>query len=502
MLYIILGSVIVLIFLNIYFLYNSKQNKDDNNLINKLDFIEKYIIRIEDSIKAELKQNRDELSQNLQSSRQELNDSFKKLGESNNKALADLSNLQKNQFDLFSNQLQQLIKSNEDRLDNLRKVTDEKLNLFQEKIDNTLKTNQKELSEALKSFESQLKTTAKDNRFEITNSLDKIRETIENKLKDLQNENTKKLDEMRATVDEKLQSTLEKRLSESFKQVSERLEQVHKGLGEMQTLAVGVGDLKKVLSSVKTRGILGEIQLGNILEQILTPDQYDKNVSTKHDSRDNVEFAIKLPGKEDFGHVVYLPIDSKFPIESYYELVEAYETSDPKLVETAAKSLDAIIKKCAKDIRDKYIDPPYTTDFGIMFLPFEGLYAEVVRRKNLIEVLQRDFKIIITGPTTLAAFLNSLQMGFKTLAIERRSSEVWNILKAVKTEFGKFGDVLKKAQEKINKASEDIDELVGARTKKIQIKLKDVQELSYDEHNMLTSDSNDNIDSPDNLPEE
>jgi DNA recombination protein RmuC len=320
--------------------------------------------------------------------------------------------------------------------------------------------------------------------------LDKIRETIENRLKSLQEENTKKLDEMRATVDEKLQTTLEKRLSESFKQVSERLEQVHKGLGEMQTLATGVGDLKRVLSNVKTRGILGEIQLGNILEQILSPDQYARNIVTRKDTRENVEFAIKLPGKDDSGQAVYLPIDSKFPLEDYHALLEAYDTGDANQVNSIAKSLESSIKKFAKDIRDKYIEPPYTTDFGIMFLPVEGLFAEVVRRTNLLETLQREYKIVVTGPTTLAAILNSLQMGFRTLAIEKRSSEVWKILGAVKTEFGRFGEVLKKAQEKITKAGEDIDELVGTRTRKIQSKLKEVEELPYNESSLLLGEGN------------
>jgi DNA recombination protein RmuC len=495
-------AVSVLVLINIYLVYKLSLNKDGGDLSSKLDFIEKYIARFEDSLKNEFRQNREELSQNLHSSRQELNESFKNLGEANIKALSDLANLQKNLFELFSGNLQQFIKSNEGRFENLRKLTEEKLTSFQEKIDGTLKHNQKELSESLRSFEEQLKTSAKDSRSELSISLDKIRETIEKNLRDLQNENSKKLDEMRATVDEKLQTTLEKRLAESFKQVSERLEQVHKGLGEMQSLATGVGDLKKVLSNVKTRGILGEIQLSNILEQIMSPEQYDKNVATKQGSRDIVEFAIKLPGKDDLGNVVYLPVDSKFPLENYHSLLTAYDTGDSKEVESAAKLLEGTIKKCAKDIRDKYIDPPYTTDFGLMFLPIEGLYAEVVRRTNLIEELQREYKIIITGPTTLAALLNSLQMGFKTLAIEKRSSEVWKILGAVKTEFNKFGEVLKKAQEKINKASEDIDELVGARTKKIQVKLRDVQELSYNEHERLFPSNLKSNDDPEIISEE
>ena len=320
-----------------------------------------------------------------------------------------------------------------------------------------------------------------------------MRETIEVKLKQMQDDNNDKLEKMRATVDEKLHKTLEERLSQSFKMVSERLELVHKGLGEMQSLAVGVGDLKKVLSNVKTRGILGEIQLGNILEQLLTSEQYDKNVITKKGSRDNVEFAVKFPGKDKNGEPVYLPIDSKFPTENYHALLNAYEQGDHAAMEEAVKLLENNIKKCAKDIKDKYIDPPNTTDFGILFLPIEGLYAEVVRRTSLMEILNRDYKIMITGPTTLAAMLNSLQMGFKTLAIEKRSSEVWMILGAVKTEFEKFGTVLKKAQEKINQASVDIDDLVGTRTRQIQRKLKSVQEMPITESKLyLTDGSHDN----------
>jgi len=303
---------------------------------------------------------------------------------------------------------------------------------------------------------------------------------VEVRLKSLQEDNTKKLDQMRETVDEKLHATLEKRLGDSFKLVSERLEQVHKGLGEMQTLAVGVGDLKKVLSNVKTRGILGEIQLGNILEQLLTPDQYDKNVATKKGSRENVEYAVKFPGKDDYGEIVYLPLDSKFPLEDYHLLVDAYEHGEHAVIEKTAKFLEDTIKKCARDIRDKYIDPPYTTDFGILFLPVEGLYAEVVRRPALLEILQRDFKIMIAGPTTLSAFLNSLQMGFRTLAIEKRSSEVWGLLGAVKTEFGKFGAILERTHKQLQTASNTIED-AAKKSRTIERKLKNVQGLPSQE---------------------
>lgn len=301
-----------------------------------------------------------------------------------------------------------------------------------------------------------------------------LTQMMETRLNVLSENNEKKLEEMRKTVDEKLHKTLETRLSESFKTVSERLEQVYKGLGEMQSIAQGVGDLKKVMSGVKTRGILGELQLSNIIEQILTPSQYEKNVATKPGSRDVVEFAIKMPGKDDTP--VLIPVDAKFPMESYHRLLDAYEAGEPDRVASASKEIEQVIKKSAKDIRDKYIYPPSTTDFGIMFLPVEGLYAEVVRNTTLFETLQKDFKVLVAGPSTLSALMTSLQMGFKTLAIEKRASDVWNVLASVKSEFIKFSDVLENAQKKINQANDEMDKLVGARTKKIMVQLNKVSE--------------------------
>jgi len=298
-----------------------------------------------------------------------------------------------------------------------------------------------------------------------------------------------KLEKMRETVDEKLHKTLEDRLGQSFKLVSERLEAVQKGLGEMQTLANGVGDLKKVLSNVKTRGAMGEIQLGNILEQIMAPEQYVTNIATKKGSSEIVEFAIKLPGKDHYKENVYLPIDAKFPQENYLRLQAAFETGEKSLVEIETKKLVQAIKKSAKDIKNKYIDPPHTTDFGILFLPVEGLYAEVVRQPELLMLLQREYKIIVTGPTTLAAMLNSLQMGFKTLAIQKRSSEVWQVLGAVKTEFSKFGSVLAKARKKIGEADKELDTLVGTRTKMMLSKLNKIEKLPAIENPSLP-DSN------------
>ncbi|MBQ9097150.1 MAG: DNA recombination protein RmuC [Clostridia bacterium] len=324
---------------------------------------------------------------------------------------------------------------------------------------------------ASKAQNEQLNTITKNNNDAIRH----LNETVEKKLAQMQENNEKKLEQMRATVDEKLHKTLETRLSESFKTVSERLEQVHKGLGEMQNLAQGVGDLKKVMSNVKTRGILGELQLSSILEQIIPPSQYEKNIATKPGSRDVVEYAIKLPGKDD--HPVYIPVDAKFPIEAYNRLLDAYDAADTNAVAVASKEIETAIKKSAKDIHEKYIYPPNTTDFGIMFLPVEGLYAEVVRNTALFETLQNEYKILVAGPTTLSALLTSLQMGFKTVAIEKRASEVWNVLGAVKTEFVKFSEVLDKAQKKINQASNDMDKLVGARTKKIMVQLNKIEQV-------------------------
>ncbi len=325
----------------------------------------------------------------------------------------------------------------------------------------------------LDSFAKQLGVMTKLNE----EKLDKMRRTVGDQLRELREDNSKKLELMRQTVDEKLQSTLDKRLGESFKQVSERLEQVYKGLGEMQTLATGVGDLKKVLTNVKTRGTWGEIQLGNILEQILTPDQYATNVATKKNSSERVEFAIRLPGHDtDSETVVWMPIDSKFPQEDYQRLMDAQEAADKDLADKSIKRLETRIKAEAKTIKEKYIDPPYTTDFGIMFLPVEGLYAEVLRLPGLCDTLQRDYRVVVTGPTTLAALLNSLQMGFRTLAVEKRSSDVWELLGVVKTEFGKFGTVLAKTKKKLQEASNTIGS-AEVRSRAIERKLRKVQDI-------------------------
>ena len=376
---------------------------------------------------------------------------------------------------------------------------------------------QEKLREEFAKNREELQRNLRENRLELSQSLDRLIETIAKKakedreeqrttLKDFQDTFSKnvqafnelqkqkfeamsqkqdelvkttelRLEKMRETVDEKLHKTLEERLGKSFEIVTQQLLRVQKGLGEMQTLAAGVGDLKKVLSNVKTRGVLGEIQLGNILEQILAPEQYETNVKTKKGSDAIVEFALKLPGKSDGESPVYLPIDAKFPQEDYIRLQSAYENGDPVLIETTLRALLQSIKKFARDISQKYIDPPHTTDFGVLFLPIEGLYAEVVRHPDLIAQLQRESKIVITGPTTLAAMLNSLQMGFRTLAIQKRSSEVWQILAAVKKEFQMFGGVLEKAQKKISEADQEINKLVTTRTKMMLSKLRKVETL-------------------------
>jgi len=378
--------------------------------------------RVENVIKDEMTANRKETAHSAQQARQELGAALKSSSESLQQRMVENIRIQKDQLDSFSQQLMAMAKLNEEKLGAMR-------------------------------------------------------QTMESQLKAIQEDNTKKLEQMRATVDEKLQTTLEKRLGESFKQVSDRLEQVYKGLGEMRTLATGVGDLKKVLTNVKTRGTWGEIRLSHILEQILTPDQYGVNVATKKNSNDRVEFAIKLPGQDaDKEKIVWMPIDSKFPQEDYQRLMDAQETADKELAEKSIKNLEMRIKAEAKHIKEKYLDPPHTTDFGIMFLPVEGLYAEVLRRPGLCDTLQRDYRIVVAGPTTLAALLNSLQMGFRTLAIEKHSSEVWELLGVVKTEFGKFGDVLAKTKKKLQEASNTIDQ-AEVRTRAIERNLRKVQEV-------------------------
>ena len=432
MIEILLVIVIILLIVNIYI--SIKPQGVDMGPVQR--DMEQKLISVEKALREEFTVNREESRKNEQSNRTEIGSSIEKLSATILSNMIELSNLQKNQFDTYSRTMERTL----DAFNyNLRSSIDDLTKLQSEKF------------------------------VELTKS------TEEN------------LEKMRVTVDEKLQSTLERRLSESFKVVSERLEQVHKGLGEMQSLAAGVGDLKKVLSNTKTRGVLGEVQLERILEQFLSPEQYEKNVITKKSSRETVEFAIKLPGKDYDNKTVYLPLDAKFPLEVYNKLLDAYDLQNQAQIDAASKNLERFIKKSAKDIRDKYIDPPNTTDFGLMFLPTEGIYAEVLKNQSLVEFVQREYNINITGPTTLVALLNSLQMGFRSLAIEKHSSEVWKILGAVKTEFSKFETVLNSAQNKLNQASSEIDKLVGTRTRQINRKLKNVDKLSFDDTGLYLS---------------
>lgn len=338
-------------------------------------------------------------------------------------------------------------------------------------------------AERLEAFARELNrfSLALDERFE------RLRQSVEGRLLAMQTDNANKLEEMRRTVDEKLHATLEQRLGESFKLVSDRLEQVHRGLGEMQTLAAGVGDLKRVLTNVKTRGTWGEVQLSALLEQLLTADQFAANVATVPGSNERVDFAIRLPGKDD-GAVVWLPIDAKFPIEDYQRLLEAQDRGDPAPVEEAAKAIELRLKNEAKSIRDKYVAPPHTTDFALLYLPIEGLYAEALRRPALAEMLQRDYRVSLAGPTTLAALVNSLQMGFRTLAIEQRSAEVWAVLGAVKTEFSKFGEALAHTRKKLDEASNSIGK-AETRTRQLSRRLKDVEALPVGVAEQLIGDS-------------
>jgi DNA recombination protein RmuC len=361
------------------------------------------------------------------------------------------SNVARNQREELTKSLDSFKEGFEKNTDKLNELIKERFNAFSEQQTNINKESEQRIKE--------------------------VKETVEKQLKEIREDNTKQLNEVRKTVDEKLQKTLNERLTQSFETVGKQLKSVQEGLGEMKNLASDVGGLKKVLSNVKMRGGIGEVQLAMLLEQILAPDQYEANVRTKQSSSATVEFAIKLPGKDETRSVVWLPIDAKFPKDVYEKLQEAYDDGDLVHIQVAQKELENAIKKMAKDISEKYLDPPNTTDFGIMFLPFEGIYAEVVRKASLLEILQRDFKIIVTGPTTLAAILNSLQMGFKTLAIQKRSSEVWTVLGAVKKEFENFGGMMQKAQKNIRTGLNQLDDVMGVRTRAIQRKLKDVTSL-------------------------
>jgi DNA recombination protein RmuC len=443
---ILLGVVIILLGINIILTTRRGKGADQNEIL-KIGFL---LSKMDPMVREEFSRNRDEIQKSSKDGREELSNSFKNFSESLQYAYRSSRDEITKSFKSFEEKTSQNFKDSND--------------LQRQKFDDML-VRQSEIRR-----ETELK-------------LEKIRETLEINLHKIQEQNSKKLEEMRATVDEKLQSTLEKRFNDSFTLISNRLDQVHQGLGEMQKLATGVGDLKKVLTNVKTRGNLGEIQLAAILEEMFSNEQYIKNATLKHGTLERVEFAIKLPGRGIEGLPVLLPIDSKFPNEDYQRLMDAYDsvgTTSAKDIEEAMKNFEHSVKKCAKDIREKYINPPITTDFAIMFVPTEGLYAEILRRTGLFELLQREYRVTVVGPANLVAFLNSLQMGFRTLAIEKRSSEVWQILGAVKNQFGQFATILEKTKKKLQEASNVIDD-AGVKSRVIERKLKNVQELPTEE---------------------
>ncbi len=411
---------------------------------------------------------REQVQSTAQATRQELGANFTQFQQTVSAQLTSVATLQNNQIDAFSQQLVKLNESNAQQLEQMRQAL-------------TLQgqSAREELGLSLKHFADTLNQSLSSMTESNAQRMLEIRATLEQKIQQLQADNASKLEEMRKTVDEKLHATLEQRLGESFKQVSERLEKVHQGLGEMQQLAIGVGDLKRVLTNVKTRGTWGEVQLEMVLEQMLTPDQYAKNVETIPNSGERVEFAIKLPGKDDDRAPVWMPIDAKFPKEQYERLLDAAERADADGVAQAGKELERVIRNEAKTIAEKYLSPPLTTDFALLFLPTEGLYAEVMRRPGLADELQRTYRVSISGPSTLSALLNSLQMGFRTLVLEKRSSEVWQVLGAVKTEFSKFGDVLAATKNALVKAADNIDK-AEVRTRQMTRKLKLVEALPTD----------------------
>lgn len=430
-----------------------------------------------DGIADLLRDNRQEVMNQLRDNRQELNHTIGEFRRELTESMGGLSKQQKEALEKLEEKFKVLTDKNDAQLEKVNSKLEEKLREVNDQTRSENKLLIESQEKSLKEFQDRF-----DKNVASFNDLQREKfDLMGNQQREMVEKTEKKLEEMRLTVDEKLQKTLNERISQSFEQVSKHLESVQKGLGEMQTLAQDVGGLKKVLSNVKTRGGIGEVQLAMLLEQILAPEQYEKNVKTKKGSNDLVEFAIKLPGKDENGISTFLPIDAKFPQDMYSKLQEAYDIGDVALIEREGKNLENTVKLMAKDIRDKYLDPPATTDFAIMFLPFENIYAEIIRRAGFVDMLMREYKVVITGPTTFAAILNSLQMGFRTLAIQKRSGEVWEVLKAVKTEFSNFNTVLQKAQKNILDANEEIEKLVTTRTRKIQLRLNDVEKLNPEE---------------------
>ena len=388
---------------------------------------------------------------------------------------------------LAANLFVALLKNNHKQTERLESLFRQELKENREELSRNMRELRTELNQALSLSTQQMQTTLHRNLM-TTNEMQREKFDAMNRQQDILVKSTeKRLDDMRLMVEEKLQKTLNERIGQSFELVRTQLENVQRGLGEMKTLAEDVGGLKKVLGNVKTRGTFGEIQLAALLEQMLSPEQYEANVKTRKNATEFVEFAIKLPGKDNGKDVVYLPIDAKFPKDVYEQYMDAYEDGDTAIIESTSRQLENTIKRMAKDIHDKYIEPPYTTDFAILFLPFESIYAEVIRRTALVETLQKDYKIVVTGPTTLGAILNSLQMGFRTLAIQKRTSEVWSVLGAVKTEFGKFGGMLEKVQKNLQSAGDQLEEVMGKRTRAIERKLRQVEALPTEESQKMLS---------------
>ncbi len=492
LLYVAVALLAIVVVLMLVLLGKVKRS-DPAALLTRLDGFDKAQERTEHAVRDEVARSREESGKTAREQRLELTESFKTFGDSVVQRMMDAAAMQKGQLEAFSGQLATFAKASGERLDAVRAESATGSKQLREEVIASLRgiteAITKTMAEIANLQKNQLEMMTAEIRKLSESSetkLEAVRQTVEQKLQSMQSDNAKQLDQMRQTVDEKLQGTLEKRLGESFKLVSERLELVHKGLGEMQSLATGVGDLKKVLTNVKTRGTWGEVQLGAMLEQVLNPDQFSTNVATK-DGGERVEYAIRLPGQgDDKDEVVWLPIDAKFPVEDYQRLIDAQERADGDGVEQAGKQLESRVRACAGDICNKYLNPPKTTDFGILFLPIEGLFAEVIRRTGLTEVIQRECRVVIAGPTTLWSILNSLQMGFRTLAIQKRSSEVWNLLAAVKTEWTKYGDVLDAVEKKLHQASETIEK-ARRRSRAVGRKLKDVQELPAGDANALLS---------------
>jgi len=471
----LLSTLIVLVLANIATVWFKNSNSDlesqFDEMDDRFDKFDSALEKSEKTVKDEFQRNRIESNEHFKTSREESAKNLVLFSEQFTKNVKEINDLLKDKFSSMNNQQNEFNK----QVTTGNKTNREELATTLKSFENKFSENTKTLNELLRQKFSDFYKQQNENNKQATSSVKEIREAVEKQLKTIREDNTKQLDEMRKTVDEKLQKTLNDRLSQSFETVTKQLKSVQEGLGEMKNLAADVGGLKKVLSNVKMRGGIGEVQLEMLLEQILAPDQYEKNVKIKAHTSEVVEFAIKLPGRNGVGSAVWLPIDAKFPKDIYEQLVEAYDIGDPVAVDVAKKNMETTIKKMAKDISSKYIDPPNTTDFGIMFLPFEGIYAEVIRNVALQEILQRDYKIIVTGPTTLAAILNSLQMGFKTLAIEKRSSEVWAVLGGVKKEFENFSGMMGKAQKSIQTGLDHLDTVMGVRTRAIQKKLLEVE---------------------------